>query len=807
MKLKKENLAPIERHSQDINSGLTSEQVQNRISQKLVNKSAKKFSKSYARIFIDNFCTFFNFLGLIVAVSLIIAKAEIQQFFFVLIYLANILVGIVLEIRAKRCIDKLSLISESTVFAIRNGKEIKIPYNEIVLDDVLRLGLGSQIPTDSIILNGEVEVNEAMLTGESVPVKKTVGDILFAGSFIVSGSCYAKADSVGSENYVEKLTAKAKVYKKPYSEIMSTLKLIIKVVSVVIIPIAAAFMLKSIFGHDLIPSEAIKKTVTVVIGMIPSGMFLLTSVALAVGVIKLFKHNTLVQDLYSLEILARVDTICFDKTGTITDGNMEVLEYVKISGNDNEKDIISSMINSLETDNATEKALSNYFKGENILKAKEILPFSSSRKFSAVTFDNGKTYALGAPEFVLRGTEYSKIEKIVLDHANKGERVLAFAESNEAILNGNPPSNFNTLGLIIITDSIRDNVIQTINWFKENGVNVKVISGDNPVTVSQISLKVGIDNADKYISLENLSDEEVIKAANEYTVFGRVSPEQKALLIESMNKAGHVTAMTGDGVNDILALKKANCAISVASGSDAAKNISNLVLTDNNFNSMPKIVYEGRRVINNVQSSASLYFMKTLFTFLLAVFVLLVPAFASYPFELMQMILLEVFVIGLPSFFLSLQKNDSKIEGKFINQMIKKSLPSALIMVITVLIVFLLEYTLKNGNFAPEHWTTVKVFVLTISGFINLFFICKPLNKYRALIFFIPLSIVLTIFTISIINGFSILGLAKLLPLKTYWPLLVITISVCLFAFILYLLLRKINLKIPDKLLHKLKIK
>ncbi|MBO5927993.1 MAG: HAD-IC family P-type ATPase, partial [Clostridia bacterium] len=447
-----------ERYNPEINSGLSDAQINERIANNLVNTSVKKHSKSYAKIFIDNFCTFFNFLGLIVAIALIFAKAEIQQFFFVLIYLANILIGIILEIRAKRCIDKLSLITESMVTAVRNGKEIKITYKDIVLDDILLLKLGMQIPTDCIIMQGEVEVNEAMLTGESVPVRKKSGDVLFAGSFIVSGNAYVKADCVGAENYIEKLTAKAKVYKKPYSEIMSTLKLLIKVVSIVIIPIAVAFMLKSILGHNIILTEAIKKTVTVVIGMIPSGMFLLTSVALAVGVIKLFKHNTLVQDLYSLEILARVDTICFDKTGTLTSGNMSVSKYLPFDKNYNENDIIYSIATALKAENSTEKALLQYFKSDNIMQVETAIPFNSTRKLSAVTFKNGETFSLGAPEFVLNKQEYSKIEKIVLKHTEKGERVLLLANSSSPIVNSEIPTNFKPVGLILIEDEIRENV-------------------------------------------------------------------------------------------------------------------------------------------------------------------------------------------------------------------------------------------------------------------------------------------------------------------------------------------------------------
>lgn len=807
--MKNKNLAfnyeNVSRFSPDFNFGLNDAQIKERIENNLTNNTRKKNSKSYFKIIMENFCTFFNLLGVLVAIALIISKAEIQQFFFVIIYLSNILVGIVLEIKAKRCIDRLSLITENKVIVIRNGREAEIKSKDIVLDDVLRLGLGSQVPTDCIVISGTIEVNESLITGESVPVKKSAGDFLYSGSFIVSGSCYARAENIGENSYIEKLSAKARVYKKPHSEIMNTLKLIIKSVSIVIIPLAICFILKSIYGHDLHIFEAIKRTVTVVIGMIPSGMFLLTSVALAVGVLRLYKHKTLVQDLFSLEILAKVDTICFDKTGTITDGNMIIEKYIPLDNSVDYNTILSSMLNVLKTENQTESAMREYFTSDSSLEALTVLPFNPNIKLSAVTFKDGLTYSFGAPEFVLNKEEYFPLKSIIEKYAKKAQRVLVFATSNKVIENQLPPKDFRPLGLIVISDSIRENVIATISWFKENNVTVKVISGDNAITVSEISKRVGIDGAEKYISLENLSNEEVIKCANEYTVFGRVSPEQKALLIKSMNNAGHVTAMTGDGINDILALKEANCAISVASGSDAAKNISNLVLTDNNFNSMPKIVYEGRRVINNVQSTASLYFMKTLFTFFLGVFILMVPAFSAYPFELMQMILLEVFVIGPPSFFLSLQSNDKKVSGKFIDSMIKKSLPSAIIMLFNVLVVFLFEFTLKNGYFTPEHWTTIKVITLTFSGFISLFFICKPFNKYRFIVFIIPFSIVLTIILYAVFNGLSLLGLTSFMPLNIYWPLLLIALVVIATSVPLYILIRKINIKIPEKFIKKYK--
>ncbi len=780
------------RYAPTISEGLSNEQVCERITNKLTNSVKKSTSKSYFNILFNNICTFFNLLGLIVCIALICVKAPIGDFFFVVIYLANMGIGIIQEIRAKHCIDKLSLVSSKTTKVIRNGETIEISSTDIVLDDILKLGIGNQIPTDCKILEGEVEVNESLLTGESVPVKKKIGDALLAGSFITSGVCTVIADKVGKDNYVETLTKKAKQYKKPNSQLMNSLKFIIKCISCAIVPFAIALIVKSLVFQHTELSPAITSTATSIIGMIPSGMFLLTSLALAVGIIKLARHNTLVQDLYSLEMLARVDTICFDKTGTITDGKMTVKDVVYLKEQDkNIKDIISSMLGELKDENQTAQALIKYFGNEISIKATQTLPFNSARKLSAVTFENGETYSFGAPEFVLDDCEYDKIKEKINAYASEGLRVLVLANSNKALTNNNIPKDFTPIALILIVDNIREDTIGTINWFKENGVQIKVISGDNPITVSEVSKRVGIDGADKYISLEGLSDEEVAAVANDYTVFGRVSPEQKAILVKAMKNAGHVTAMTGDGVNDILALKEADCAISVAAGSDAAKNISHIVLMDNNFNSMPKVVYEGRRVINNVQSSASLFLMKTMFTMVMTILTLFL--YDTYPFKLSNMILLEVFVIGLPAFFLSLQPNDSRVEGHFIIHVITKSVPSAILMILSVVVVACFGNISNN-----ELYKTIAVFALTYSGIISLLNICSPLNKFRSVLFFVNLAVVLTGTVVILIEPSvsSMLGLTVLIPIKEFWKELVILCSIILVDIPLSLLFQFITEKI-----------
>ncbi len=777
-KTKKQEIQSIERFVPAVDTGLNDEQVLKRTEQGLINEVFKKYSKSYFSIFFGNFCTFFNFLGLAVAVALICVGAPVMNFFFVVIYLANIAIGIIQETRAKKCIDKLSIMSEKKVKIIRNSTEIEVLPKEIVLDDVIHLGIGSQIPSDCKILSGEIEVNESLLTGESVPVKKKPGDEIFAGSFIVSGTCYVQAIKVGKDNYVETLSAKAKKYKKPHSELIGSIHLFIKIIAFLIVPIAGAILFKSIKLYEKTLGESINGVSQIIIGMIPSGMFLMTSLALAVGVIKLARHKTLVQDLYSLEMLARVDTICFDKTGTITDGKMSVKELVRISKSKfNAEKIIGAMLGALRDDNQTAIALYEKFGENDFFPVKAILPFNSARKLSAVTFENIGTYAFGAPEFVLSKDRYKKIEPQITGYAKQGLRVLVLGRSRSSITKDGPPKDFEPVSLITIEDNIREDAYEAVKWFKQNNVVIKVISGDNPITVSQVSKRVGIDGAENYISLENLSDEEVKKVANYYTVFGRVSPEQKAILVKALKNAGHVTAMTGDGVNDILALKEADCAITVASGSDAARNVSHIVLLDNNFNMMPQVVHEGRRVINNVQSSASLFVMKTLFNMFLAFIIILTPDLYTSPFRLSHTIPLEVFIIGIPSFFLSLQANDQLVKGKFISQVLIKSLPSAIAMLISTVSIMLYAALNHSNIFNPDMpYFSMAVYAFTLSGLMSLLLICMPLNNFRLYVFLFNAIVVLTFTAVAVTSGLEMLELKSLDNIVQALVLLAVTI-------------------------------
>ncbi len=747
--------------------GLSQKQVQERVDQGLVNKAGKKFSKTYGSIFFGNICTFFNLLCLLAALALLLARAPISQFLFVLIFLCNITFSIFLEIRAKRKLDKLTILSSPTAKVVRGGVKLDVPVEEIVVDDVILLSAGQQVPADCIALEGNAELNESLLTGESVPIKKEDGDLLYAGSFVASGHIAARVDKIGDHTYISKLTARAKTYKRPNSEIMNSINLFIKIIGFAIV-FVAVFMFatnfkdlggawdmfkdsggfwKNLLKGNQILNDTIQKTAAVVIGMIPSGLLLLTTVALSTGMIRLAKYNTLVQDMYSLEMLARVNVLCLDKTGTITDGRMKVSDCILLgaTGEYGIDDIIGSMLASLSDNNQTSIALYERFGHSAALQPISTLPFSSARKLSAVTFEEVGTYVLGAPEFVLHPVP-TRIDKIVKQYAQMGLRVLVIAHSAGQMQGDRLPSGLRAIAVITLSDNIRPDAVETIKWFRENDVDVKVISGDNPVTVSEVARRAGIKNAAQFISLEGLSEIEVENAANAYTVFGRVTPEQKAILIRSIKKAGNTVAMTGDGVNDILAMKEADCAVSVASGSEAARNVSNLVLQDNNFGSMPKIVNEGRRVINNVKNSSALYIMKTLLILTLAVVCILLKS--KYFFTTNNMLMFEFFVSAFPSAVLSLQPNTNRVRDKFIPYVLSRAIPGALTMAIGILTIYLFRRTgfadefglLDAAGVETPAYHALMMIALTFCGLVMLYRICQPFNVVRAVTFIVAVA-------------------------------------------------------------------
>ncbi len=759
----------VERFTPSPDEGLSAAQVETRFNQFLFNDVNRKYSKSYKSIFIGNLCTVFNLLCLLVALALVFAKAPISQYMFVVIFSANLFIGILQECLAKKQIDKLSVLVSATVKVVRGGQKCEIPIKEIVLDEVILLETGQQVPADCILIDGNVEVNESLLTGESVPVKKEKDDVLYAGSFISSGSCRVRADKVGKATYLNKLTSKAKQYKKPKSEVMNSIRLFIRVIGGLIPVVAAGIFWVNFKANPL--DLAIQYTAGVIIGMIPSGLLLLTSLAMALGVIRLAKKNTLVQDLYSLEMLARVNVLCLDKTGTITDGRMTVNDFM-ILNNYTElslDEIMGNILAATDDNNQTAIALNNRFGRVSTLKAKSVIPFSSKRKLSAVTFEEIGTFVMGAPEFVLRPVPL-KIEKIVQQYAQSGLRVLMLAYSPNPISGNKIPSLLRPMAIITLADNIRSDAIETIKWFRENDVDIRIISGDNPVTVSEVARRVGVQNASRYISLDGLTDPEVENVASQYTVFGRVTPEQKAILVKAIKKQGNTVAMTGDGVNDILALKEADCAISVASGSEAARNVSHIVLTDNNFLNLPNVVNEGRRVINNIKSSASLYIMKTLFTTILAVicfFLNLSPnpnAATGYFFKTNNMMIFEMLIAALPSFVIALQPNTERVKGRFILYVLSRSIPAALTLVTCVMAVYVgslfmpdalgpLKATYMIKGQETEEMNALFTLAVTCGGLVTLFRIMQPFNVLRATTYTISVAVTIAIFCIPVIGN------------------------------------------------------
>ncbi|MBO5480861.1 MAG: HAD-IC family P-type ATPase [Clostridia bacterium] len=780
----------VQRFFADAQQGLDSAQVNERIAQGLVNKVTKKYSKTYRSIFVGNICTFFNLLCALVAFALALAHAPFSQFTFVLIFSCNVIIGIIQEIRAKRKIDKLTILSSPTAKAVRGGEHVDIPVEEIVVDDILILTAGQQVPADCIAVEGAAELNESLLTGESVPIKKEDGDFVYAGSFVASGKIAVRVDKIGDETYISKLTARAKKYKRPHSEIMNSITTFIKVIGLVIVPIAVFMFFnnfnaqggswdkiaanggffKTLFSEnsDGLLSLTIQRTGAVVIGMIPSGLLLLTTVALSVGMIRLARYNTLVQDMYSLEMLARVNVLCLDKTGTITDGRMKVSDCILLNNHTEYgvDDIMGSMLAALDDNNQTSIALYERFGHSAALTPIAKLPFSSARKLSAVTFEGVGTFVMGAPEFVLRPMPM-RIDKLVKQYAQMGLRVLVLAHSSGQLQGDKTPIGLKAVAIITLSDNIRPDAIDTIKWFKDNDVAVKVISGDNPVTVSEVARRAGIKNAANFISLEGLSDLEVENAANEYTVFGRVTPEQKAILIRTIKKAGNTVAMTGDGVNDILAMKEADCAVSVASGSEAARNVSNLVLQDNNFSSMPKIVYEGRRVINNIKDSSSIFITKTFLTFILAV--VCIALGSTYFFDTSNMMMYEMIISALPSFVLSLQPNTKRVKGKFIPYVLSRAIPGAITISLGILSLYVLRNTslaetfgFVSGGVATAEYRALMMVALTFMGLVMLCRICQPFNVLRTVLFIVCVALCLTVVSVPFLGEIVFKGWSEI---------------------------------------------
>lgn len=718
------------RYMADVNNGLNRQQVEEYTRNGWTNEPVDPPLKSVQEIIQSNVFTYFNLVFAVLAVLLIVA-GSFRNLTFLPVIIANTCIGIFQEIRAKNTLDKLSVLNAPKAVVVRDGQKWEIPAEELVLDDIVLFKAGNQICADAIVVEGEVSANESLLTGESDEITKKPGDLLMSGSFVVSGECYARLDRVGEDSYISKLTLEAKAMNhEEQSEMIRVLDKLVGVVGIIIIPIGVLLFGQQFIFAKASFSKSITSMVAAVIGMIPEGLYLLASVALVVSVMRLASKKVLVHDMKCIETLARVNVLCVDKTGTITENTMEVNGTVPMDGYDKEnmpsiKEMLSDFAAGMSSDNITMEAIKNYFNSPSGKKAVSISSFSSEFKYSGAAFDDAN-YVLGAPEFVLRD-DYEKYKEEIENYSSEGYRVLVFGKYDGEINGKELTEKVVPIALVFLSNPIREEAPETFNYFANQGVEIKVISGDNPITVSQVAQQAGIENAEKYIDATTLeSEEDIQEAVLRYTVFGRVTPNQKRQFVQALKKAGRTVAMTGDGVNDVLALKDADCSVAMASGSDAAAQASQLVLLDSNFASMPSVVLEGRRVVNNIERSASLFLVKNIFSFLLSLFS--VCFMINYPLEPSQVSLISMFTIGIPAFFLALQPNKNIIQGSFLTNVLIKALPAGItdVLVVGALVVFGQVFEVNETDIS-----TACTMLLSIVGFMILYNISKPMNTLR----------------------------------------------------------------------------
>ena len=721
---------PVARIETTADTGLTQAQVKERMEKGWSNAPVDSPSKTTKEIIISNVFTYFNLIFLVIAVLLLLVGA-FRDLTFLPVIICNTLIGIIQEIRSKKVLDKLSVLNAPKATVVREGKLQTIPAEKAVLDDVVKFQAGNQICADATVIDGEVQVNESLLTGESDEITKKPGDTLMSGSFVVSGSCLGRLEQVGADSYISKLTLEAKATKEgEQSEMIRSLDKLVQIVGFLIIPIGIV-----LFGQQYLLGDSSIKTsmqamVAAIIGMIPEGLYLLASVALVVSVMRLATKKVLVHDMKCIETLARVNVLCVDKTGTITENTMKVHDVVSLEPYEKEelpplKELLGDFAHAMSKDNITMAAMQEYFTQGSGQVATSVTSFSSAFKYSSVTFHT-TSYVLGAPEFVLRD-DYEIYKETIESYGSEGYRVLVFGRYE-----GTPDGKVLTeavvpYGLVLLANPIRKEAWETFQYFADQGVDIKVISGDNPVTVSKVASQAGIANADNYIDASQLKTPDDIKqAVLKYTVFGRVTPDQKRQFVRALKEAGKTVAMTGDGVNDVLALKDADCSIAMASGSDAAAQASQLVLLESNFSCMPSVVLEGRRVVNNIERSASLFLVKNIFSFLLSLFSM--AFMITYPLEPSQISMVAMFTIGIPAFLLAMEPNKKMIEGHFLTNVLLKALPAGLT---DVLIVGFLTVFGQTFGMSNEEISTAATLLLAIVGLMILFKISKPMNVFR----------------------------------------------------------------------------
>ncbi|WP_443655459.1 HAD-IC family P-type ATPase [Eshraghiella crossota] len=708
-------------------NGLTAAEVNARIEAGKINIADDSSDRTTGKIIRDNLLTYFNLIFLVITVLLCIAGA-FRDLTFLPIIIGNILIGIVQELRAKKTLDKMKILNAGHAVVIREGKRQKVTAEELVIDDLVWLSSGDAICADSVVVSGEITVNESMLTGEADGIVKKENEELLSGSFVVSGEGYARLTRVGNDSYISKLTNEAKALKKgEESEMIRSINMFVKVIGIIIIPMSVILFVQAFVFRNASFRTSITSMVASIIGLIPEGLYLLTTLALAVSMMKLAKDKVLLHDMKSIESLARVDVLCVDKTGTITKPEMTVTEIV--SCDDSMNEVFTDYVMSSIDNNATAVALKKYLNDNNVMNGKrtasKVYPFNSTVKYGAMAF-NGDYYVLGAPEFIIK-TGFNNLKDDISQYTTKGYRVIVLAKAESLTRDGVIDGEILPLGFVVLANEIRDNAVETFTYFKEQGVAIKVISGDNPATVSEVARQAGIENAEKYVDASTLTDNLMIsEAIAKYTVFGRVTPKQKQQFVKALKMQGHTVAMTGDGVNDILALKDADCSVAMASGSEATAQAAQIVLLDSDFSRMPEIVLEGRRVVNNVQRSASLFLVKNLFSLLLTIFstVLMI----SYPLMPSQVSLISMFTIGIPGFLLALEPNKSRIKGHFLGNVLLKALPAGLtdFFAVSALVICGHVFNIPSTDIA-----TASTLLIAVVGFMIMIKISHPFNKFK----------------------------------------------------------------------------
>ena len=773
------NRIPVEVIEADPAQGLTADQARFRHDRHWGNTAPPGASKTEAEIILGNTITFFNLVFVILAVILVIAGSSVKNMTFLIVVLCNTVIGCVQEIRAKRAVDKLSLVAAHPVNVVRDGRLTAVPQTELVRDDIVEFSGGQQICADGVLRTGELQVNESLITGEADAITKLPGDDLKSGSFIIAGKGRAQLTAVGGDAFAAKLSAEAKANPSASkSEMMRSLDKLIRVIGIALIPIGIVLFHQEYKVLELSLRTSTEGTVAALVGMIPEGLYLLTSVAMAVSAIKLSKKKVLVQEMNCIETLARVDVLCVDKTGTITEPRMEVENVIPLTDDPPEwlEEVLGAMYTDDSEENDTGRAMAEVFGGITSWTMKKRIPFTSAAKWGGAVFEEHGAFLAGAPEFIL-GKRYAEVAETVEQWAAQGCRVLLIAGYD-----GDPApgalvdEKVRPLALVLLTNRIRQEAPETFAYFKEQGVSIRVISGDNPVTVSEVARRAGIDGAEKWINTESLEEEEDFdRAVLEYTVFGRVTPDKKKMLIQAFKRAGHTVAMTGDGVNDVLAMKEADCGMAMASGAQAASQIAQLVLLDSDFAAMPSIVGEGRRVINNIQRAATLFLVKNIFSLALSIITL----FTNWPYPIvpLHLSMISALTIGVPSFFLAMEPNYERVTGRFLPGVLRRAFPGGLTNIFVVLAAqgFMAVFDLP---LAPI--STVCAALLGVVGLLVLFQVCKPFDKFRRIIWWAM--------GIGLLGCFTLLG--GILELRTgsvqirlvMWTLLIMTPTV-FFAF------------------------